>query len=61
MLLTVNADLARAFSTNYPLYQSFILSIDLANGATVRDRKHAIEDLAAAARYHHERLHHANL
>ena len=59
MLLTANRDVARSFCTNYALFQSFVLSVDLQRGVKLADRKNTIIDIGTAAYIHHERMHHA--
>lgn len=59
MLLTANRDVARSFCTNYALFHSFVLSVDLQRGARLADRRHVVEDIATAAFVHHERYRNA--
>lgn len=61
MLLTANPDVARSFCTNYALFQSFVLSVDLARGVPLSQRDHTIVDIGTAAFVHHERYRHAKL
>ena len=61
MLLTANRDVARSFCTNYALFHSFVLSVELQRGVSLADRKHTITDIATAAFVHHERYRNACL
>jgi hypothetical protein len=61
MLLTANRDVARAFCTNYALFQSFVLSVDLQRGVKLAERQNTIIDIGTAAYVHHERMHNARL
>jgi hypothetical protein len=61
MLLTADNRVARSFCTNFALYQSFVLSVDLQRGAKLTDRAHTVEDIGIAAFIHHEAHHNARL
>lgn len=61
MLLTAHPDVARSFCTNYALFHSFVLSVDLQRGAKIAERWHVVEDIGMAAFVHHERSNNARL
>lgn len=61
MLLTADNRVARSFCTNYALFYSFVLSVDLQRGAKLADRRHVVEDICTAAFIHHEACRNARL